>query len=111
MTEFALIAVGVTDDSKDWAASFLSAASSGSWTDENGKKCSLGKKGKIALFSSDWDNDDREIWEIPEARKLFLYVINQAAKSASSKKAIYKILNQQSFSLIRLCEFEEKDNA
>jgi hypothetical protein len=111
MKEVALFVIEIDEKSKDWSSALLSTAAKGSWTNKDGEKFSLGKKGKVMLCSSTWDEDKREIYEIPEARNLFLSVINQAVDLGSSRESIYRILADQTVNLITLCELWDKGNA
>jgi hypothetical protein len=111
MIEIEYLAIGINEESKDWAFTFLIAAAACRWTNDDGEEFFLGKTGKISLFTSEWDSDERELWEIPEARKLFLFVVNQASKYGLGKKSIYKILDDQTIMFINVCELKEQEDA
>ena len=111
MIEIEYLAIGINEESKDWAFTFLITAAAGCWTNDDGEEFSLGETGKIKLFTSEWDSDERELWEIPEARKLFLFVVNQASKYGLGKKSIYKILDDETIMLINVCELKEQEDA
>lgn len=70
------------------------------WAYRDGTQWFLSKNAKVILCSSSWDDDKREIWEIPEARKLFLSVMQICGLT---KKEMKDLLDDESFNLIAAC--------
>lgn len=65
-----------------------------------GKDHFLAENAKVILSSYEWDNDKREIWEIPEARKLFLSVIRM---SGLTKCELKDLLHHETTDLLAAC--------
>jgi hypothetical protein len=57
---------------------------------------------KVLLFSMCYDKDQREIWEIPEARNLFLNTIG-AVTIATGAKALHNSLMPETITLLLAC--------
>ncbi len=61
---------------------------------------------RVSLFASRWDNDKREIWEIPEARDLFLRTFDKVFKKEG--QAFIDILSRESLFVIEACRNPER---
>jgi hypothetical protein len=64
------------------------------------------RKVRIALFTSRWDNDKREIWQIPEARDLFLRTFDKAYEKEG--QSLIDVLSYESRFIIQACRTPEK---
>lgn len=64
-------------------------------------KAMLNKK-TVMLTSARWDNDSREIWQIPEARDLFIGTCAAAIRVAG-KQALIDCLMPQSIAVLDEC--------
>jgi len=56
----------------------------------------------VILFTSRWDNDKRELWEIPEARDLFIRTVDEAKKIAGDYKVL-SVLSDESLLTVEAC--------
>ena len=109
MFDVELFVLELNENNQNDCAAILVQMSKRKWIGEDGEEWSLSKTGKVLLTTSAWDCDKREIWEIPEARQLFLFVFGVAMLSVSNVNQIYDVLDDQTFNLLKICAIKEKE--